>query len=123
MEGLRANSHTYPAFRALLHRGASHLYGLVKPWPEIYRRFTRELGASPGEILFFDDREENVIAARAEGWRAERIDAARRMRRARNCSSRSIKRRRPVGKRGSRVSSIISTQPSAAARRSARTTR
>ena len=28
------------------------------------------------EILFFDDAEENVQAARAVGWRAERIDPA-----------------------------------------------
>jgi FMN phosphatase YigB (HAD superfamily) len=80
MEGIRSplagNGSSYPAFRALSHREASHHYGLVKPSPEVYRRFAAEIGASPEEILFFDDREENVAAARKEGWRAEQVDAA-----------------------------------------------
>lgn len=28
----------------------------------------------PSEVLFFDDKEENVIAARQFGWRAELFD-------------------------------------------------
>jgi FMN phosphatase YigB (HAD superfamily) len=63
-----------PSLRALDVRHASHLWGLAKPDPAMYRRFERELGVSPGEILFFDDLEENVAAATGLGWDAVRID-------------------------------------------------
>lgn len=56
------------------HPHASHLLGLTKPDPQVYRAFERETGAQPAEILFFDDLEENIVAARAAGWRAELID-------------------------------------------------
>lgn len=62
------------AVRALEHPHASHLLGLTKPGTEIYRAYERETGFAAGEILFFDDTEENIDAARSVGWRAERID-------------------------------------------------
>lgn len=58
----------------LLHRHASHLLRLAKPDVDIYHAFVRETGHRPGEILFFDDLEENIRAARAAGWNAEQID-------------------------------------------------
>lgn len=64
----------FPTAGRLRHRHASHLLGLAKPEPEIYRAFERETGFAPGTILFFDDMEENTSAARACGWRAETID-------------------------------------------------
>jgi FMN phosphatase YigB (HAD superfamily) len=64
----------FPSVVRLKHRIASHVLGVVKPKPEIYRRFERATGARGAEILFFDDREENVVAARQGGWRAERVD-------------------------------------------------
>jgi putative hydrolase of the HAD superfamily len=45
--------------------------GVRKPALEFFRRVTRELGASPAELLFFDDQQANVDAARAAGWNAE----------------------------------------------------
>ena len=60
---------------ALVHRPhASHLLGLAKPDPAIFRAFESRTGSAPDDVLFFDDLEENVAAARACGWRAERID-------------------------------------------------
>lgn len=56
------------------HPHASHLLGLSKPGPGIYRALERETGTSPEQILFFDDMPENVEAARSLGWRAEVID-------------------------------------------------
>jgi FMN phosphatase YigB (HAD superfamily) len=82
MEGTRpsllspATQNGYPAFRALSHRCASHIFGLAKPSPEVFRRFALELGTTPGEILLFDDRSDNVETARSEGWEAEIIDTA-----------------------------------------------
>ncbi|MFF5966467.1 HAD-IA family hydrolase [Streptomyces collinus] len=44
--------------------------GLMKPDPLVYRAADERLGRSPSEVVFFDDRPENVAAARAHGWRA-----------------------------------------------------
>jgi glucose-1-phosphatase len=44
--------------------------GLMKPEPEIYHRAEEILGVSGAEIVFFDDRPENVQGARDAGWQA-----------------------------------------------------
>ncbi|WP_210585250.1 HAD family phosphatase [Streptomyces sp. GESEQ-35] len=44
--------------------------GLMKPDPLVYRAADERLGRSPAQVVFFDDRPENVAAARAHGWRA-----------------------------------------------------
>jgi putative hydrolase of the HAD superfamily len=41
----------------------------VKPEPEVYQAVLTRLGASPGEVVFLDDRPENVAAAEALGIR------------------------------------------------------
>lgn len=45
--------------------------GVKKPDPEFYRRITLELDAPPSSLLYFDDQQANVDAARAAGWHAE----------------------------------------------------
>lgn len=50
----------------------SYEIGHIKPEPEAYRYAIDDLGCDPGRILFFDDREENVEAARAMGLDAYR---------------------------------------------------
>lgn len=62
------------AIPRLHHHLVSHELRAAKPHESIYRLAESALGAPPREILFFDDLEENVNAARALGWRAERID-------------------------------------------------
>lgn len=64
----------FPVVRLIQHRYASHLMRLAKPDPAIYGAFHRAMKAEPARILFFDDLEENVAAARAAGWTAEQID-------------------------------------------------
>lgn len=44
----------------------------AKPDPEAYERAAAALAVDPGQILFFDDSEANVDAARAAGWQAHR---------------------------------------------------
>lgn len=66
----------YPNVVRIERRYASHLMGLAKPDPAIYAAFEAETGAAAREILFFDDGEENVAAARERGWAAEVIDHA-----------------------------------------------
>jgi putative hydrolase of the HAD superfamily len=48
----------------------SHRLGIAKPDERIYRHAISALGIGPGEILFIDDRIENVEAARALGLNA-----------------------------------------------------
>ncbi len=48
----------------------SHEVGLAKPDPAAYELVTRRLGIEAGEVLFLDDVEANVVAARALGWHA-----------------------------------------------------
>lgn len=73
----------FPTLRRARHRFASHLLGLVKPDPAIYREVERRTGHDAGRILFFDDLEANVEGVRAVGWTAERVgpdgDVARRV--------------------------------------------
>lgn len=49
---------------------ASCSVGHRKPTPEYYVEVTRRLGLPPADIVFFDDAEENVLAAREAGWSA-----------------------------------------------------
>jgi putative hydrolase of the HAD superfamily len=46
----------------------SHEVGLAKPDPAIYALTAERLGAHPHEIVFLDDHEEPVAAARRLGW-------------------------------------------------------
>ena len=50
----------------------SYALRLAKPEPEIFCKTLRLLGASPEHVLFVDDKEENVAAARALGIKAVR---------------------------------------------------
>ena len=67
----------YVGVRRLGSHYASHLLGMSKPSPEIYRAFEEATGRRGSQILFFDDLAENVAAARAAGWHAEAIDPTR----------------------------------------------
>ena len=44
--------------------------GAAKPSPDIYRRADVEFRTAPEQVIFFDDRADNVRAARAHGWDA-----------------------------------------------------
>ncbi len=56
------------------HQHASHLFGLAKPDDKIFAAFERRVGCMGDQILFFEDTEANVEAAREFGWCAELID-------------------------------------------------
>jgi len=73
----RAGGGARPEYRtpaAIRHLHASHLLGLHKPDPGIYRAFERVTGFAGAGIVFFDDLAENVAAANAAGWRAFQVD-------------------------------------------------
>lgn len=50
----------------------SAIDGFTKPNPAIYALAAKKIGCEPGRLLFLDDIQRNVDAARACGWRAER---------------------------------------------------
>jgi FMN phosphatase YigB (HAD superfamily) len=72
--GLRPGVPEFPSVARLKHPLASHLLRAVKPDPAAYAQLEEATGRRGSAIVFFDDREENVIAARRHGWRAERVD-------------------------------------------------
>ncbi|MHC4127070.1 MAG: HAD-IA family hydrolase [Planctomycetota bacterium] len=66
----------FPAVMRIRHHLPSHRLGLQKPDPKIYERLEQQLGYNGGQIIFFDDKIENVEGARAAGWHGEIIDPA-----------------------------------------------
>jgi putative hydrolase of the HAD superfamily len=64
------------AIGAIARPFVSHEMGAVKPSARIYRLFEEGIGASPEQVLFFDDLAPNIEAARACGWDAEQVDFA-----------------------------------------------
>ena len=61
----------------LHHAFASHLMGHMKPDPEAYQFVCDDMGLDPDQIVFFDDTEANVSAARAFGFDAHLVDGPR----------------------------------------------
>jgi len=57
----------FPSLAEFTHHTFSHRLGIAKPDAAIYRHAVEGLGVLAGEILFVDDREENILAARAAG--------------------------------------------------------
>jgi putative hydrolase of the HAD superfamily len=57
----------FPALAAFDHRTFSHRLGIAKPDAGMYLHATAGLGVPSGEILFVDDREENIRSAREVG--------------------------------------------------------
>ncbi len=62
--GIRAR---FPWLDEFSHHTFSHRLGIAKPDPAIYRHAAEGLQVPADEILFVDDREENILAARAAG--------------------------------------------------------
>ena len=61
----------FPFLLRMFDRHAlSYQLRVMKPKLLIYQRATEIAGVTPGEILFFDDRLENITAASAAGWEA-----------------------------------------------------
>ena len=48
--------------------------GMIKPQPEIFAHAQKAAKVSANHILFVDDYKENILAARAMGWRALLFD-------------------------------------------------
>lgn len=64
----------FPTPTMLRHRHASHLLGMSKPDPRVFREFERRTDYRGAEILYFEDLKENADVAREAGWVVELID-------------------------------------------------
>jgi 2-haloacid dehalogenase len=51
---------------------------VIKPDPRIYAMVEEGSGVPPSRLLFTDDREDNIAAARARGWQAHHFDGPER---------------------------------------------
>jgi putative hydrolase of the HAD superfamily len=67
--GLRAR---HPWIDAFTHNTWSHALNLAKPEPAIYLHAAQGLRTAPANILFIDDKAENIEAAHAVGMQAIR---------------------------------------------------
>jgi 2-haloacid dehalogenase len=54
--------------------------GMAKPEPAIFRLFLERFGLEPGRVVFLDDTQANVVAARAAGIEAIGFENAARLR-------------------------------------------
>ncbi len=63
----------YPGIQKIQHLIASFQLGYFKPDPKIFQAFCEKTGWSPDELIFLDDAEKNIVAARGLGWNAEII--------------------------------------------------
>jgi putative hydrolase of the HAD superfamily len=59
--------------KAFDHHFASHLTGKIKPDEEAFRHVTWALGCATDEVLFLDDNQMNVDAAKKCGMQAYRV--------------------------------------------------
>lgn len=64
----------FPSASLIEHKHGSHLFGLAKPDEKAFAAFERRVGAAGKQILFFEDTQAHVDAARAFGWCAELVD-------------------------------------------------
>jgi HAD superfamily hydrolase (TIGR01509 family) len=60
----------YPFYGLFDHTVLSYEHGVMKPDARLYEIVEQTTGCAGPELLYFDDREENVTAALARGWRA-----------------------------------------------------
>ncbi len=59
----------YPFLEEFDRRYISGHMGVIKPDAEIYRLLEEDCGVAPSNLLFTDDRADNIAAAEARGWR------------------------------------------------------
>jgi putative hydrolase of the HAD superfamily len=62
---------SYPFMQQFDRRFASQILGYAKPGREVYEKVAGYIEAQPRQILFFDDRPENVDTAQRLGWHAQ----------------------------------------------------
>lgn len=59
---------TYPFYHSCAGHILSYEHGFMKPEAELYEAVERLTGCRETDILYFDDRDENIAAAQRRGW-------------------------------------------------------
>ncbi len=67
IEHIRKNFPFFKNFNGFIY---SHEIGAMKPDPKIYAALEKMCGRSGADIIYLDDRNENVVAGAARGWNA-----------------------------------------------------
>ena len=49
--------------------------GVIKPDPQIFAMVEADCGIAPGNLLFADDRADNIVAAARRGWRTHQFES------------------------------------------------
>ena len=70
----------FPWLRHFDHQILSCEVKLIKPDPAIFRESIERIGAKPKEILFVDDRQANIDAAKSTGIAAIRFESTKQLR-------------------------------------------
>ena len=70
----------FPILAQIEERLLSYQVGYMKPDPQIFQLAIEKAGVAPGEILFADDRIENVEGARAAGIQAIQFKSEKQLR-------------------------------------------
>ena len=68
------NSVAFPAIANVDFKMVSHEIRLLKPEPMVFRMFDLKSESVAEHVIYFDDHEGNVLAARRHGWNAVFID-------------------------------------------------
>ena len=79
IEHMRGN---FPFFANFDGYILSYEVGGMKPQPEIYAAMEKMSGKRGAELIYIDDRPENIETGRARGWRAIQHESAEKTRRA-----------------------------------------
>ncbi len=66
----------YEVFGCFTHHILSYEVGALKPDPKIFEVAIEATGHPPEEVLFIDDREENIVAGRALGMDVHRFSSS-----------------------------------------------
>ena len=65
---------SYPFLNAFDRDFISGHLGVIKPDQGIYEALERSSGVAPDRLLFTDDRQDNIAAAAARGWRTHHFE-------------------------------------------------
>lgn len=65
----------YPFLSAFDHDFISGHIGVIKPDPQIYETVEKTAGLSGPDLLFTDDRADNIAAAAARGWQTHLFES------------------------------------------------
>jgi len=67
----------YPVLSEFDRAYISGRMGVVKPDPQIYHRVEADCGLPPADLIFVDDRADNIAVAAARGWQTHLFDGWR----------------------------------------------